>query len=496
MKATIFSLLGILLPAFALGQENAFLDRDFWKANPSIARVEQAISQGNDPTELNPNMFDAVTYALLERADNETVRYLLGIRGNEVDKLTHDGRTYIFWAAYRDNLEIMQWLVDRGARADLVDAHGYSVVNFAAVSGQTNPGLYDFLLEHGADVRATNHEGANALLLVSSFTRDFGILDYFVGKGLPLDSVDEQGNGIFQYASKGGHIPVLQGLIAKGIDPETLNKKGESALFMAARATRSSQNEKGVFQYLEGLGLQADAVSSDSQNLLHLIAGRNEDLSLFTHLLEQGLDANLQDMQGVTPFMAAASRNKLEVVKLLGESVDNMEMTDEKGRSALAMAIAGNTPEVSAYLLEKGADVQITDKSGNSLAYYLLESYDAAKPEGFEAKAALLRNAGLDLNKTQQGGNTLLHLAAMDNNLHLLKRLREFDIDINATNDEGNTALLLAAMSTDDGKTLSYLVSEGADTSARTAFDESVYDLATENELLRENQIPLDFLKM
>ena len=496
MKASILSIYVTLIPALAFGQENVFLNRDFWKSNPSIAQVEQAISRGSDPTELNPNMFDAVTYALIERADNETVKYLLGIKGNKVDKLTHDGRTYIFWAAYKDNMEIMKCLVDLGARADIEDAHGYSVVNFAAVSGQVNPNLYDFLLKHGADVKATNHDGANALLLVSSFGTDFEILNYFVGKGLPLNSEDDHGNGIFQYASKGGHIPLLQELIAKGIDPGTLNKQGENALFMAARATRSTQNDKAVFEYLEGLGLQAAIVNADSQNLLHLLARRNEDLSLFTHLIGQGLSVDLQDHRGLSPFMISASGNNLEVVKLLSDSVDDMNLTDKKGRSALAMAVERNSPEVVTYLLEKGADVQVVDKSGNSLAYYLLQSYNAADPGGFEAKVALLWDAGLDVNKTQHDGNTLLHLATMDNNLSLLKRLREFDIDINAKNDEGNTALLLAAMSTDDGKTLSYLVSEGADTSARTAFDESVYDLAAENELLKENQIPLDFLKM
>jgi ankyrin repeat protein len=496
MKGTILGIAGTLLSAFAFGQENILLDRDFWKTGPSVARVEQAISNGGDPTELNANMFDAVTYALIEQADSETVKYLLGLKGNEVEKLTHDGRTYIFWAAYKNNLEIMQWLVDRGARADVEDAHGYSVVNFAAVAGQANPDLYDFLLGHGADVNATNRDGANALLLVSSLARDFEILDYFVARGLPLQSLDDHGNGVFQYASKGGNIPLLKELIAKGIAPGTLNTQGENALFMAARATRGTQNDKAVFEYLEGLGMQAGIVNSNSQNLLHLIAGRNEDLSLFAHLMGQGLDANLQDHQGVTPFMAAASQNRLEVVKLLGESVDNIDVTDEKGRTALALALAGNTPEVTGYLLDKGAEVQIADKRGNSMAYYLLKGYNAAKPEGFEAKAALLRNAGLNLTKSQHNGNTLLHLAAMDNNLSLMKRLRKFDIDINAKNDEGNTALLLAAMSTDDGQTLAYLVSEGADTSARTAFDESVYDLAAENELLRENQVPLDFLKM
>ena len=496
MKKISLSGLAFLFVSIACGQENILLDRGFWKANPTIARVEKAIAEGSNPTELNPNMFDAVTYALIEKTDNETVKYLMGMEGNEVDKLTHDGRTYIFWAAYKDNLEMMQWLVDRGARADIEDAHGYSVLNFAAVTGQTNPKLYDFLLAHGADLSATNRDGANAKLLVSSFAKDTEILDYFVDKGLPLDSTDDQGNGIFHYAAKGGHLPLLQELIARGIDPKTLNDQGENAMFMAARATRNRQNGKAVFAYLEGLGLEAGRVNTHSQNLLHLLAGRNEDLDLFAHLLEKGLDVNLQDDQGTTPLITAASGNDPGVVKLLAESVDDIDLADKKGRTALAMAVAGNTPEVVACLLDRGADALVKDQSGNTMAYYLLQSFDADHPGGFEAKLALLREAGVRMDQVQHDGNTLLHLAARDNDLAMLKRLRAFDIDINARNAEGNTALHLAAMSTDDGNTLSYLVGEGADIAARTDFDETVYDLASENELLREKRIQLDFLKM
>jgi len=496
MKKNLLFVFAFLFASVAPGQQNVLLDRNFWKSNPTVPQVEEVIRQGNDPIELNANMFDAVTYALIERVDNRTVKHLLGMEGNEVDKLTHDGRTYIFWAAYKDNLEMMQWLVDRGARADMADAHGYSVLNFAAVTGQTNPKLYDFLLAHGADIRATNHDGANALLLVSSFAKDMEILDYFVDKGLALGSTDDHGNGIFHYASKGGHRALLQELIGRGIDPKSLNKQGENALFMAARATRNHQNGKDTFTYLEGLGLRADRVNAHSQNILHLLAGRNEDLALHTHLLEKGLDVNLQDEKGITPFMIAASTNDLGVVKFLAGSVDDINRADEKGCTALAKAVAGNSPGVVAYLLEKGANALVKDQSGNTMAYYLLLSFDADDPDRFETKLARLQKAGVRMDELQHGGNTLLHLAARDNDLALLKRLRAFDIDINARNAEGNTSLHLAAMSTDDGNSLSYLVGEGADTTLRTDFDETVYDLASENELLRENQIQLDFLKM
>jgi len=483
-----------LSPGFA--QENLFLQRDFWKGDPSIEEVEAAIADGNDVTELNRYMFDAVSYAFIERVNNTTMKHLLSKKGNEVDKITHDGRTYIFWAAYRDNLEMMQWLVDQGAKANVEDAHGYSVLNFAAVTGQVNPKLYDFLLEHSADIKATNHSGANALLLVSSFAQDLDIIDYFVSKGLSLDSADEKGNGIFQYAAKGGKVSLLEQLIDKGAEYKTVNDEGENAFFMAAQGTRGAQNGKAVLEYLESLGLSPNLVNKNGQNLLHLVSSRNEDKAVFTYLMDKGLDINAQDVEGSTPLINASRGNALAVVQLLTEQIEDINGTDNKGRSALAMAVSRNEPEVVKFLLDNGADVSTTDKSGNTLAYYLLQTYKAKDPESFETKWALLSQAGLSIKDAQHDGNSVLHLAAKENNLALLRRLEESGVDINQKNDEGNTALHLAAMSTGNTEILKYLIAQGADVNLKTDFEETVYDLAKENELLQQQDIALDFLKL
>ena len=45
-----------------------------------------------------------VTWAIIEKNSNEIVKYLISKEGNGVNKLTHDGRTYIFWAMYRLSL--------------------------------------------------------------------------------------------------------------------------------------------------------------------------------------------------------------------------------------------------------------------------------------------------------------------------------------------------------------------------------------------------------
>ena len=99
----------IIVSYASLAQKNIFHNRNFWKTNPSIQTIEKKQSEVNNLTALNSSAFDAVTYALLEKVDNLTIKYLLSKKGNHVNKLTHDSRTYIFWAAYKNNLEILKY---------------------------------------------------------------------------------------------------------------------------------------------------------------------------------------------------------------------------------------------------------------------------------------------------------------------------------------------------------------------------------------------------
>jgi ankyrin repeat protein len=68
-------------------------------------------------------------------------------------------------------------------------------------------------------------------------------------------------------------------------------------------------------------------------------------------------------------------------------------------------------------------------------------------------------------------------------------------VDVNQQNKEGISPLHIAAMKAKNTKILKYLLSIGADKSQKTAFEESVYDLASENEVLQQEKIDLTFLK-
>jgi ankyrin repeat protein len=499
MKKSIYLVLVLtfisITPLFAQNS-NIFLDRDYWKTNPSIPDIDKNITQGNDITQLNGSAFDAVCYALLEKVDNKTVKYLLTKKGNDVNKRTHDGRTYIFWAAYKSNLDIMQYLVDNGAKTDIKDSYGNAVVTFAAGAGQTNTALYDFLIKNGAKLtEQTNRAGANALLLLAPYFTNITDTDYFIENGIALTSTDTNGNGLFSYAVKGGNIPFLKALIEKGLPYGGLNEKGGNAMLFASQGRRGFQNTLKTYKFLDAVGIESNITGNQFRNPLHAIASKSDDLEIYKFFIDKGVDSNQQDKDGDSPFMIAANSNTLSVVKYLSNFVKDINLKDENGRSALTMAINRNEFEVAEFLLEKGADINTVDKDGNTLTYYLMNTFRTKNPEGFNNKFELLKKNGLDLSLSQGNGNTLYHVAIEKNNLDLLKRIEIFRVDLNAKNKDGVTALHLAAMKAKDKTILEYLISKGADKGAKTDFEESAYDLASENELLHKHNVDISFLK-
>ena len=107
----------------------------------------------------------------------------------------------------------------------------------------------------------------------------------------------------------------------------------------------------------------------------------------------------------------------------------------------------------------------------------------------------MLAAKGLDITQHQKDGNSLFHLALETSDLKLLKWVDISKVDINVKNDEGLTALHKAAMIATDDVVLKYLLSIGADKNIKTTFEESAYDLATENELLQQSNTNIQFLK-
>ena len=375
MKRLLF-VIAILLIGKIHAQENVFLTNEYWKQKPSVAQVEQAINQGNSATAFNSRAFDATTLAILNGAPYETITYLIDLEGNGVDKLTHDKRTYLFWAAYQDNVPVMEYLLKKGAKVNIADSHQLTPLLFAALGGRSDKAIYELLLKHGANLKDTNTDGANILLLLLPHLKDLKEANYFLKKGLKITSTDTKGNNAIYYAATMGNRAIIEALMKKKINVKNLNNKGESAIFGAARGAKRNYNKLDTFQYLEQLGLSINQKNKDGLSPLFVLAEKNKDEKVINYFLEKGNDANQLDKEGNNPLMKSAISNNISVITALLAKTKDINTQNKQGLSALTFAVENNTLEVIDFLLLKNADVQVVDKEENTLYHYAIKRGD------------------------------------------------------------------------------------------------------------------------
>jgi ankyrin repeat protein len=490
MKKILVTL--ILLSSFLKAQTNTLLNGDFWKKNPPIEVVKEEILKGNNPAEANGGNHDVVSMAINNGADYETIVYLIEKPGNSVTKNTHDGRQYIHWAAMRGDLEVVDYLISKGSDLNRTDDKGATPLTFAAGFGQNNPELFEKFFKAGINPKQKYADGASVLLLAISNDKDLKLTDYLVTKGLSLKDTDDNGRTAFDYAARTGDVAFLKTLAQKGIKPTG------NALIFASQGTRFASNKIDTYKYLiEDVKLNPNSKGLNGENALHNVVRKKDQTEIINYLISKGVDVNAVDKEGNNVLFSAAGTNNLDVVKTIVSKIKDINAVNAKGETALFSAVQHGSPEVMSYLIEKGAKTTLNAKDGN-LAFYLVQSYRAPRPgqaSDFAEKLAILKNKGVKLNATDKDGNSLLHIAVAKNDLNLLKSLAALNLDINTQNKDGMTALHRAALIAKDDVIMKDLIATGAKKELKTEFDETAFDLASENESLKENNVNINFLK-
>lgn len=474
-------------------QKNTLLDGKYWKEKPTVEVVKAEIAKGNSPAAANGGNHDVVSMAINNDAPLDVIAYLIDQPGNSVDKTTHDGRLYIHWAASRGNVALVKYLIEKGSSVNRTDDKGATPLAFAAGNGQSNTEIFELFFKAGIDPKAKYKEGANLMLLAIATDTDLKVADYLATKGLSLKDTDDLGRTTFDYAARTGNIDLLNILLSKGV------KATGNALIIASQGGRSTSNTLETYKFLiDNVKLDPNSKGESGENVLHNLVRKQNQEEIINYFLSKKVDINAMDTKGTSAFMVATGTKNVALVESLISKVKDINSVNSKGESALFAATQTGSSEMVSYLISKGAKTNLVSKEGN-LAHALIASYKKPRPnenaDDFIKKIEVLKSNGVDFVKSQQNGSTLYHTAITKNDLQLLKLLDGLNIDVNAQDNDGMTALHKAAMMCKDEVLLKYLVGLGAKKDIKTEFDETAYDLALDNESLKEENINVDFLK-
>jgi len=403
MRYTLL-ILATLVSATLFGQDNVLVERSYWKKQPSLEKVKADIAAGNDPAAFNKHTFDAVTWAILENADAEIVWHLLHLEGNGVNKRSHDGRTPIFWAAYKNNVPLMQKLIEKGAKTDLIDSHGYSLVNFAATTGQMNQAIYDLCLEQGADFsKERNNDGANPIHLIVPFLKDTELISYFEKHGVDFKAKDDHGNNAFVYAAKTGNIAMMQYAQKQGLDPHA-NK--DAAVIFASKGTRRGSVSMEGYKFLKEQGLSLAISDDKGHDALYYLSAKSTDMDILQLFLNAGLQPDQKDAEGNCAFLRAATYNTSEVVELLAKKTKNVSIQNSKGENALHLAANSGNKENVQLALKLGIPVnEVTKEKMSALHLVAMTAKDTEM-------LTFLMEQGADKSLQTEFGETAFDLAS------------------------------------------------------------------------------------
>ncbi|MGI9525581.1 MAG: ankyrin repeat domain-containing protein [Weeksellaceae bacterium] len=487
----IFCITFLSLSLYA--QENVFLERNYWQNNPTLEQVKADIAKGNDPTQLNENMFDASTWAILNKAHIEVIKYLVSLEGNGVNKITHDGRNYLMWAGYAGDIQVIEWLIAQGSDVNHKDEHGYGLVTFTAVGGQMNPEIYDLYLSKGVSLDETNRDGANALLLASKNATSLNDLSYFLDHGMSLLDEDEHGNNIFLYAVSMGNISFLKDLKGARVDYRKVNKDGENAVLVAAQGARRHHNSVDTFVYLNELDVDFNLKNKEGKTALHEAAANNPEKEVIEYLIKMGNQPNTKDKDGNPAIFYAVAQNNKTAITVLSQYIQNLDYQNNASETLMSYAIKGNNEDFTAFLLEKDINLSHLNDRNESYINLLFTNYSDRNKDYFDKYIQVFTQKDILPAVNSENGNTILHTAIDKDNIYLINKAMELTKNINVSNNKGLTPLQHAALMVKDVEILKKLVEAGADKTVQTEFDETVYQLAAENEALKGQNIT--FLK-
>jgi len=157
----------------------------------------------------------------------------------------------------------------------------------------------------------------------------------------------------------------------------------------------------------------------------------------------------------VDALIHAVQRKDLNRAKRILDSGINLNVAGEYGATPLGQAIAANLPALALEMIQKGADVNLTDIGWSPLM-------DAASTCEETVVLALL-NRGSVVNWRDRDGGTALILAVDHcRDGRIVQILLKAGAETNAADKFGNTALIIASQSGNE-RAVQELIAAGAD---------------------------------
>lgn len=298
------------------------------------------------------------------RHNQEDVVKRLISEGVDINSQNAHGKTALMVATEHLAYDVCSVLVGLGADLDIQDENGWTalmltIVGYGFICDDEGPTHYPtdvslniakLLIEAGADLNRQSLQGETALIMAATYNfREIGLA--LIRAGADLNIQDGTGKTALlasqiHYGHNSLTIDLIQAgadvnIEGSGITPLRYAIRSAINIFLVDELIRAGADVTNVLRcmseytsnvYLPVL-IRAGMVLDGS--MLFSVIGKRDQVGLY-HLIDGGVDVNVQDPSGNTPLMRAI--NNLDMVRALLQAGASIRTRNNDGRTALSFA--------------------------------------------------------------------------------------------------------------------------------------------------------------
>lgn len=293
--------------------------------------------------------------------------------GANIHATTYGGKTVLHAAAKSGNLDLVQYLVDRGADDSDCTALKYAV-------WAENLELVQYFVEKGTDVYTPPYDNRPTFLECAAWIGNLELVQYLVEKGLDIHAQTRDGKTVLHFAAASGNFKMVQYLVEKGADVHTKSRDGETVLHHTICRSFMLYHNSELVQYLVERGVDIHAKDWEGRTALHIAAhfvplhGKADcqrALSLFEYFLNKGADINAVAKDARFSWMPAgcfkAARRKGDIIlehfkigRRYGVTVVSLLILNAflgRGHTDMGDSIFDDLIKLIQYFLDRGFNV-------------------------------------------------------------------------------------------------------------------------------------------
>lgn len=272
------------------------------------------------------------------------------------------GRQPLYLACSRGNTDIAKLLLAQSAAID-ARMDGHTPLDAACWSGQVE--IVEHLIEKGAKVSVVDNNGCSPLFIASALGYE-KIAKLLLGKDKSNINHNEKvyGRTALHVATLMGYVSIASILIGEGAEVNLQDSEGHTALHVAI----FRRIPRLVTRYLDG-GSKIDIQDHHGWTALHFVA-RFSDKEIATKVLSIGVQGivNVQDKHGRTALHIASRHGNESLVKALLEEEDicsklEMNVKDNDDNTALHLAAGASDGDVDQYDPDDGSESSSEEKA-------------------------------------------------------------------------------------------------------------------------------------